>query len=263
MIDCDVADLPAEVADRHLALGGEDHVAVPLPGVAGLHLGEAPVVEVGQRVHRPLGRGEVLGAGAGHRERVRRLAAACPRARPLRRSRRSPRGCRPSSRCRPRARGRRRAAAAAAPTAATAASSLTRSTAVAPGRRPPGRVQGQVMSNRCGPRGSAGRCRSSALLGTLAAGHLAQPAAEPTAGWRPRSAVRDPVRAARLGAGAPRAALPLEPLLGGHHRRARDRGGLLVEVDVRLAELVEGVVHLGGVAARVGELVELVPGRPR
>ena len=67
-----VAHLPPEVGDGHLALGGQHHVAVPLPGVAGGDLGEAPVVEVRQRVHRQLVHRAVLGAGARHREGVRR-----------------------------------------------------------------------------------------------------------------------------------------------------------------------------------------------
>ena len=65
-------DLPRQVGQRDLALGGEDHVAVPLPRVAGPDVAEAPVVEVGQRVHRPLVDGQVLGAGAGDGERVLR-----------------------------------------------------------------------------------------------------------------------------------------------------------------------------------------------
>ena len=71
-----VAHLPAEVGDRDLALGGQHHVAVPLPRVAGADLGEAPVVEVRQRVHGQLVDGEVLGAGARDREGVRRLASS-------------------------------------------------------------------------------------------------------------------------------------------------------------------------------------------
>ncbi len=63
-------DLPAQVAQRQLALAGEHHVAVPLPGVRRVDLRERPVVEVAQRVHRPLVDGEVLRAGPGDVEGV-------------------------------------------------------------------------------------------------------------------------------------------------------------------------------------------------
>ena len=115
----DVADLPAEVAEGDLALGGEDHVAVPLPRVAGADLGEAPVVEVGQRVHGALGGREVLGAGAGDVEGVRQQLELVGQARPTRRSRGPRSGCRRWSRCRRRGRGRWRAGAAAGRTAAS------------------------------------------------------------------------------------------------------------------------------------------------
>ncbi len=122
--------------------------------------------------------------------------------------------------------------------------------------------------SRCGPRGSADR---SPVAGTVIAlaQRLADAAAHsrpgrPRAGragsCRPSTPAAASGAAARAGLAATALELPLDPLLGRDDGGPGDRLGLGVEVDVRLAQLVEGRVHVGGVAAGLGELVELRPG---
>ena len=210
-------------------------------------LGEAPVVEVRQRVHRAAR----AGRGARRRRARRRTGTTsgvnlsarpdrlgglrppprrCRRSEPLSTSSTSSQA-REQRRQHPRQRRR-----------------LVLDAQHGGGARAAGRPAGsraRRCRSRCAPRGCEVRRPAVGHRHRLAAERLAHAAAD---------AGRDQRRAGRAGSGrrasrAPRPQrrpagralqLALHPLLGGDDGRPRDRLGLVVEVDVRLAQLVEG-----------------------